>query len=124
MMNIRLVNTGNSYFADCAKDYDYHHFDITNDDIKVGTLDIIDWFNEDNTTAYVERIDIDEEYRNQGIGTQVLSDVLQAMYRAVIVAPDNDDAKRLYERIGSEYRAYGDEYDFSYNDQGYGVYVI
>ncbi len=70
-------------------------------------------------TAYVERIDIDENYRNRGFGTKMLKD-LSSMYGSVAVAPDNEDARRLYERIGEEYE--GDDYE--YIDQGFGVYEI
>ena len=122
-MNIELINTRNSIFADGEVE-DYHEYDIIANGEKVGSLEIIDQFNEDNDTAYVERIDIDEEYRGQGIGTAVLSDILRDTYYNVVVAPDNKDAQRLYERLGKEFVCYGDNYDFSYNNQGYGVYVI
>ena len=72
-----------------------------------------------SSTAYVERIDIDEDYRNRGLGTQMLKD-LSSMYGSVAVAPDSEDAQRLYQRIGSEYT--GDDYE--YIDQGFGVYEI
>lgn len=127
MTNVRLEKTWKGFFSDGAETEDYHRFDIIADDIKVGEVEVIDQFNEDNDTAYIERIDIDEEYRGQGIGTEVLTSTFydECDYRAVIVAPDNEDAQRLYERIGNEYRCYNDdEYDFGYNDQGYGVYVI
>lgn len=70
-------------------------------------------------TAYLERIDIDEEYRNRGIGTEALrliADELDSIY----LAPDNEDAARLYARIGWEYTGE----DAEYIDQGYGVYEI
>lgn len=106
-------------------------FEIYADGTKVGTIEIETGFEDDFTDvssySYVERIDIDEEFRGNGIGTEVLT---HALYnecgwecRNVICAPDNEDAQRLYERIGSEVsgdicRAFGDY------DQGYGVYVI
>lgn len=73
----------------------------------------------DENSAYCERIDIDEEYRNHGYGTAALRE-LSEMYGSVIVAPDNEDAQRLYDRLGCEYT--GDDAD--YIDQGYGVYEI
>lgn len=73
----------------------------------------------DENSAYCERIDIDEEYRNHGYGTAALRE-LSEMYGSVIVAPDNEDAQRLYGRLGFEYT--GDDAD--YIDQGYGVYEI
>lgn len=42
------------------------------------------------------------------------------MFGDIVVAPDNEDAKRLYERIGCEYNGN----DADYIDQGYGVYRI
>lgn len=70
-------------------------------------------------TAYVERIDIEEEYRNHGYGTAFLRE-LSDTYGFVYLAPDNADAQRLYERIGREYT--GEDAD--YVDQGFGVYEI
>lgn len=70
-------------------------------------------------TAYCERIDIDEEYRNNGYGTSALNE-LSEMFDGITVAPDNEDAKRLYERIGCESRYENADYI----DQGFGVYDI
>ena len=130
-MEITLKKISSDYFSDYAREigvYDHHDIEIYADDVKVGTLDFVDQLSEDNDTCYIERIDINEEYRGQGIGTEVLKNTLYSEYGfySVVVAPDNDDAKRLYERIGTEYTSPmdDDECDFSYNDQGYGVYVI
>lgn len=69
--------------------------------------------------AYVERIDINEAYQNLGHGTAALK-AISRKYDGVTVAPDNEDAKRLYDRIGSVSR-----YEYAdYIDQGYGVYDI
>lgn len=70
--------------------------------------------------AYCERIDINEEYRNQGIGTEALK-LLSREFGTVTVAPDNEDAQRLYERIGYDVTDKGDNWSV---DQGYGVYEI
>lgn len=85
-------------------------------------------FGEDEDVIYVERIDVDEEHRGKGIGTAVLQ-MLTYKHGAVFVAPDNEDSKRLFERIGLD--AYEESnprqfYDNSidYLDQGYGVYEI
>lgn len=69
--------------------------------------------------AYVERIDVDEEYRGHGIGTWTLRE-LAKHYDDIIIAADNADANRLYERLGFEYN--GDS--AAYIDQGYGVWRI
>lgn len=101
--------------------------DIMIGDTVVGDMNVITDFSECDGYCYVERIDIEPDYRNRGIGTEVLKHLLFDTFgwscRTVVVAPDNADAKRLYERIGSEVsgdvaRVFGDL------DQGYGVYEI
>lgn len=117
-----LKKTYEGYYAD-GDEYDYYGYDIIVNGQKVGTIEIVDHFNEDNDVCYIERIDIDEAHRNQGIGTKVLTDVLREElgYYTVVAAPDNADAQRLYERLGvAGYNAY----DLDYMDQGYGVYCI
>lgn len=104
---------------------DYHGYDILLNGKKVGSTEIIDCWNEYNDICYVERIDIDEEYRGMGIGTTVLTDNLKDDYYSIVLAPDNEDAKRLYQRLGEECnRIPGCDHEFGYFDQGYGVYVI
>lgn len=90
-------------------------YDIVSDDTTVGAMTVMNSY----TGAYVERIDVDEQYRGRGIGTDAL---LQAsiMYGGIIVAPDNERAARLYQRLGTESRYEGAEYV----DQGFGVYDI
>lgn len=92
--------------------YQYVNYDITADGKVIGYASIM----VDDNSAYCERIDIDEEYRNQGYGTAALYN-LSSMYDGITVAPDNEDAKRLYDRIGYESSN-------EYYDQGYGVYEI
>lgn len=128
-MNITIKKTDSTFFSDTARDNgveDYHYFDIIADGVKVGSTEVVDGFNEDNDIAYIDRIDIDEAYRGKGIGSTVLTECLKDEgYYNVVVAPDNEDAKRLYERLGEECSTiYGCDCDFSYNDQGYGVYAI
>lgn len=72
-----------------------------------------------DSPAYVERIDIDEAYRNQGHGSAALG-MLSDSFGGVIIAPDNEDAQRLYERLG--YAWHGEVADWL--DQGFGVYMI
>ena len=117
-----LKKTYEGYYAD-GDEYDYYGYDIIVNGQKVGTIEIVDHFNEDNNVCYVERIDIDEDFRGQGIGTQILAEALydELGYRTVVVAPDNADAQRLYERLGV---AGYSSYDLDYMDQGYGVYGI
>lgn len=74
----------------------------------------------DDGDAYIERIDVDTTYRNRGYGSAMLKQ-LAAMYGAVYLAPDNDDSRRLYARLGDDVTSKG---SWSYVDQGYGVYSI
>ena len=71
-------------------------------------------------TAYVERIDIAEDHRNCGYGTEFLR-ALSDEYGSVFAAPDNEDAQRLYDRLGYDVT---NKDEWSYVDQGYGVYEI
>lgn len=73
----------------------------------------------DGDGAYCDRIDIFDGHRNKGYGTAALLE-LSDMYDGIMVAPDNADAQRLYERIGRESCYENAEYI----DQGYGVYAI
>ena len=70
--------------------------------------------------AYCERIDIDEEHRNQGYGTAFLR-ALASEHGSLFVAPDNEDAQRLYDRLGWDV---SDKDDWWAVDQGFGVYEI
>lgn len=75
-------------------------------------------------STYVERIDVEDDYQNMGFGTRILKQLADE-YGDVYVAPDNEDAKRLYERIGYDKvgsRAYNESYYAV--DEGYGVYSI
>ena len=78
---------------------------------------------EDDENCYLERLDIDEEHRNQGHGTSALY-ALRKTYGTYFLAPDNEDAQRLYERVADKMKdkAYG-EFGFAV-DQGYGVYEM
>lgn len=74
----------------------------------------------DSGDAYIERVDVDDGYRNRGYGTSLLNQ-LAVMYGTVYLAPDNDDARRLYARLGDDVT---DKGTWGYVDQGFGVYAI
>ena len=77
----------------------------------------------DEDSCYLERIDIDEEHRGKGYGTQALY-LLRDIYGTYYLAADNADAKRLYDRIADEMpKAEYDRWGFAI-DQGFGVHVI
>ena len=95
--------------------YTYDNIAIMLDGKEVGTIGMV----ADENEPYLERIDIDEKYRNKGIGTDALRLVAEK-YGEFLIAPDNEDAKRLYERYGEE----SNSDNAPYLDQGYGVYSI
>lgn len=95
--------------------YTAEYRDIVADGTTVGSVSLMI----DAEYTYCERIDVDEQYRNCGIGTAALQS-LSSEFGGIVVAPDNEDALRLYERIGSEWS----HSDAAYIDQGFGVYEI
>ena len=95
--------------------YTYDNIAIMLDGKEVGTIGMV----ADENEPYLERIDIGEKYRNKGIGTDALRLVAEK-YGEFLIAPDNEDAKRLYERYGNE----SNSDNAAYIDQGYGVYSI
>lgn len=96
--------------------YEYIMLHILHNEAMVGEVSVMI----SESGAYCERIDIDKEHRNQGIGTEALK-LLSRKLGSVTVAPDNEDAQRLYERIGYDVTGKGDNWSV---DQGYGVYEI
>ncbi len=77
----------------------------------------------ENGTTYLEALEIQEEHRNQGYGTEALYE-LAKIYGEICLAPDNEDAQRLYERIADDMKD-SDYNEFGFAlDQGYGVYVL
>lgn len=74
---------------------------------------------EDDDKAYLTSIDIDDGFRNNGYGT-IVTRTLSEMFDGLYVAPDNEDANRLFWRIG-----WGIPWEkAAHLDQGYGVYYI
>ncbi len=62
----------------------------------------------DDGCAYIERIDVDEGFRGQGIGSAAIREIASGFDRTFI-APDNEDAARLYARMGE--KVVGDDVD-------------
>jgi ribosomal protein S18 acetylase RimI-like enzyme len=124
-ISLKLIDSSSTEYSD-VPDYFYYH--ILADGIKVGDMSILDHFDSDyNDICYVERIDIDDDWQNKGIGTEVLTKTIREEldYYYIVLAPDNTDAQRLYARIGDETtHAGGCDFDFGELDQGYGVYII
>jgi ribosomal protein S18 acetylase RimI-like enzyme len=72
----------------------------------------------DSEYTYLERIDIEEEFRGQGYGTAFIR-TLADEYGSIVAAPDNEGSQRLFDRLGYDV---SDKYWMV--DQGYGVYEI
>lgn len=77
----------------------------------------------DDDFTYLEGIEISEEHRNHGHGTNAIS-TLGKMYGTIYLTPDSEDSQRLYERLGdtisdNDYNKFG----FAI-DMGFGVYEI
>lgn len=98
------------------EEYETIGYDIMMDGEKAG---VIGMMVEEDTTPYCELIEVNEDKRNCGIGTQALQ-MLAEIFGEFDLAPDNEDARRLYERLGEEVEG-GDN---DYADQGYGIYRI
>lgn len=96
--------------------YEAISYDIDLNGVTIGWASVI---NGEDSPACIERIDIEESYRNQGYGSEAIN-AISDLFGGIIIAPDNEDAQRLYDRLGREYN--GNVAD--YLDQGYGVYLI
>lgn len=65
--------------------------------------------------VYIDRIDIDEDKRGQGIGSAVLR-----QYRGAYIVADSERSARLCARLGELV----DDPMMAYMDQGQGVYIL
>lgn len=92
-------------------------YTILTDQMQVGDITV---FELESGYTHCDSIEIYEPHRNQGYGTEAL-EALADIYSAYTITPDNEDAQRLYGRLGSEDLSNPDAY---YTDQGYGVYEI
>lgn len=134
MKGLEIRETGRkSYnYADIEN---YVTYEILLDGCRVGTMDFSEFLTEEQVDmldvpyhqrdqylewTHCESIMIDPAYRNRGIGTAALEEMTEK-YGRYTITPNNDDARRLYERIGTDSLSWDDAY---YTDQGYGVYEI
>ena len=98
------------------------YYEILKGEAKVGGIIFNDEY---DGRVYLENIDVNADSRNQGIGTEAMKIFAELNRdRGIYFAPDNEDAKRLYDRIAeemntSEYNDYGGNMD-----QGYGIYIM
>lgn len=103
-----VVQTGRDDWGEVAR------VEIRHDGQPVGEMRVCRY---DSGETYIERIDIDEDQRGQGIGSAVLR-----QYRGAYIAADSERSARLYARLGELVEDPTDE--MSYLDQGYGVYIL
>lgn len=82
----------------------------------------------DDGCGYIERIDVDEGFRGQGIGSKAIREIA-GDFESLFAAPDNEDAARLYAKLGE--KIVGEDIETAapmeclyYLDQGFGVYEI
>lgn len=97
--------------------WDTFRMTILIDGKKVGSADVM-INNDDSDEVYIEWLEINEEFRGQGLGTKALN-LLAETYGFIYFAPTDEDNQRLYERIAEEYGADAPEVD-----QGFGVYYM
>lgn len=81
----------------------FFEMNIMHDGLRIGYVELFVTFYEDGDekSAYVKSIEIDETHRNCGYGTEVLKS-LALEHEGIYIYPDNEGAKRLYERLGKE----------------------
>lgn len=83
---------------------------------KVGRAMFIMW---DDNTGLIESIDIDEDKQNRGYGTAAIMSLADRV-NGCYLAPDNANARRLYERLGREVFTT----PWACLDVGYGVFEV
>ena len=106
---------------------DLERWEITVDGELVGSAVVQNFFSKEDDGVYISRLDIYDEYQNHGYGTELLK-TISNYYRNcldcglcnVYICPDNEDARRLYERLGEKAENYPECY--GYLDCGLGVY--
>lgn len=103
---------------DTEAGYETYTCDILLDEIKIGRADVIVPPVDESEEVYLEWVGIDEEYRNQGIGTEVIKRLAEE-YKFLYFAACDEDNVRLYERIAEVYDVNTPDVD-----QGFGVYYI
>lgn len=111
-----MINLNTNLF-DTEGTWETYKHEIMLDGTKIGTAYTMT-DTEDDDMTYLEDFDIDEAYRNQGYGTQVLK-ALAEKYNTIYMAPTDENNQRLYERLGQEMEGNVPEVD-----QGFGVYEI
>lgn len=108
------LNKGVSQYEDHKRIY----VDIIVNGQEVGGMAINEY---EDGAAVLERFDIEDDQQNKGYGTEAFKQMAND-FLVLIVAPDNEDAKRLYERLATPMPDHLMD-DWWPLDQGYGLYI-
>lgn len=92
-------------------------YSMTVDGQEVGEATVIEY---EDGSVLIERIDIEEDFRNAGHGTWFINQ-LSRKYGDVYLAAENEDCARLYDRLGTDVTS---DDVWGYLDQGFGVYRV
>lgn len=104
MLELKRVSIENLFGADdetvIAR---FTDIKIMLDGEQIGYIEMFENLDEDGDTenTLVKSININEEHRNNGYGTAALKQ-LASEQGDIYICPDNEDAERLYQRIGEE----------------------
>lgn len=101
----------------------WYNIAIYDGETKVGYAELLVSYDEDGDekSAYINSIEIYEQYRNNGLGTAALKEVA-AEHNGIYICPDNEGAERLYARIGEETDA-PDELESEIDNWGVMYYI-
>ena len=103
------------FFEDVTSSYD-----ITLDGCKIGSLTVIEYH---DGTAHLTRLDIDEQYRCKGYGTEAIEALKRIRSEkdgALYCAAESERCSHLYDRIGRQIS----EDPWCSLDQGFGVFCL
>jgi ribosomal protein S18 acetylase RimI-like enzyme len=95
----------------------WESFRIERDGEFVGSVTVKTW---DDGSSLIERLDVDDTFRCQGIGSAVIR-MISADHDSCYIVPDNKRAQALYERLGCDV---SDDDLWGALDHGFGVYRV
>lgn len=118
-----------------------YYFRIVEDGQEVGTASVSLWYKEEEEEdpwaqlmgseeveeepellfSFIDRIDVDEEKRGQGLGRRAIEDIGEMFSSPCYASPDNEDSARLFGRIGEDASWVP---ELAGMDYGFGVYRV
>ena len=101
----------------------WYNIKIYDGEAEIGYAELFVSYDEDGDekSAYINSIEIYETYRNKVFGTAALKE-LATKHNGIYICPDNEDAERLYARIGEETDA-PDELEAEMDNWGVMYYI-